>query len=78
MVGGLPLGAAVVLAALIWAGARVGAAVLDGRTFERRDQRIGELLGQVDAVRIGIADGLTVLENLAEDVATIRGAGGAS
>jgi hypothetical protein len=65
----LPLGPALVLAALIWCAGQIVVALIKGRTLARGADRTGELLHQVDDVAVVGRDVLTELESDGKDVA---------
>ena len=71
-VDSLPL--AVVLAALLWSAGRVVAALVEGRSYGRRDRHLGELLHHVDAVSVAVRDAVTALDCIAEHVGAVRDA----
>ena len=63
---GLEVGPAVVLATLIWSVARVGVALVEGRTWQLRCRRSDELLHHINAVRVAIDDVRDAVEQLGD------------
>lgn len=73
-VAALPLGPAIVLATLLWAAARIAAAVIESKAFGRLADRTGEVLHHLDATTVAVGDLLTEMENVGKDVAAVRDA----